>query len=327
MILSNDTIMKPPYEISPKILDLISGISEKMGEVKASFLIKPSTSLRKQSQIKTIHSSLQIEGNTLSQKQITAILENKRVIGPTKDIQEVQNAIAVYNAISDFQFDSVKSFLKAHKLLMNGLIEHPGAYRKKNVGIAKGSKIEHLAPPADNVPHLVTDLFKYVKKADDHVLIKSCVFHYEIEFIHPFLDGNGRMGRLWQTVILMSRYPIFQYMPFEALIAQSQEDYYQVLSICDKTGKSTVFIEYMLKIIDDALANLLNTTVSINMTQSDRLAYFCTLQKDSFTRKDYMQVFKKLSPASASRDLKAGIEMGLFTKAGDKRLSTYFLKK
>src|SRR5690554_3298742 len=185
--------MKPPYEITAEILKYITSISEKIGEVNAKYLIKTNPTLRKQNQIKTIHSSLQIEGNTLTQEQITAILENKRVISPAKDIQEVQNAIAVYDAISDFNFGSVKSFQKAHKLLMTGLIEKPGSFRKKNVGIAKGSKIEHLAPPSGNVPHLVADLFNYLKNVDENVLIKSCVFHYEIEFIHPFIDGNGRM--------------------------------------------------------------------------------------------------------------------------------------
>lgn len=327
MILSNDAIMKPPYEINSTILRFITNISEKIGEVNASFLVKSSPELRKQNQIKTIHSSLQIEGNTLTKQQITAILENKRIIGPSKDIKEVQNAIKVYNTITDYQFDSVQSFLKAHKILMNGLVESPGTFRNKGVGIVKGSKIEHLAPPAKNVPYLITNLFDYLKNEDEIILIKSCVFHYEMEFIHPFVDGNGRMGRLWQTIILMSKYPVFQHLPFETLISKTQEDYYKVLSICDKVGKSTAFIEYMLSVINDALTELLNNTISVNMTQDDRLQYFCSLNMDSFTRKDYMQVFKQLSSASASRDLKTGIEKGLFTKSGDKRLTTYNFKK
>ena len=318
--------MRPPYEINSKILQLVSSISEKVGEVNASFLVKSSPSLRKQNQIKTIHSSLQIEGNTLTEQQITAILENKRVIGPSKDIKEVQNAIKVYDTISDYKFASVKSFLKAHKTLMDGLVESPGGFRKEGVGIVKGSKVEHLAPPAENVPHLMNDLFDYLKNEDEIPLIKSCVFHYEMEFIHPFVDGNGRMGRLWQTIILMSKYPVFQYIPFETLISQSQEEYYKVLSICDKTGKLTVFIEYMLAAINDTLTDLLHNSVSVIMTQNDRLQHFCSLNLDSFTRKDYMQVFKQLSTASASRDLKTGIENGLFSKSGDKRLTTYYIK-
>ncbi len=244
-----------------------------------------------------------------------------------KDIKEVQNAINIYDSISDYKFDSMKSFLKAHKILMNGLIENSGAFRKEGVGIVKGSKIEHLAPPAENVPYLINDLFNYLKNENEIELIKSCVFHYEMEFIHPFIDGNGRMGRLWQTIILISKYPVFQYLPFETLISQSQEEYYKTLSICDKTGKSTVFIEYMLSVINDALSELLSNSVSINITQKDRLQHFCSLNKNSFTRKEYMQIFKQLSTASASRDLKVGTEIGLFTKSGDKRLTTYHLKK
>ena len=327
LILSNDTIMKPPYEINPKILNLITGISEKIGEVNASFLVQSTSSLRKQNQIKTIHSSLQIEGNTLTEQQITAILENKRVIGPSKDIKEVQNAIKVYEGILDFKFDSIKSFLKAHKDLMDGLIKNPRAFRKEGVGIVKGSKVKHLAPPAENVSYLMKDLFKYLKDEDEITLIKSCVFHYEMEFIHPFSDGNGRMGRLWQTVILMSKYPVFQDLPFETLISQTQEDYYRVLSICDKSGNSTVFIEYMLSVIHDALSQLISSAIAVKMTQNDRLEYFCSLNTDSFSRKDYMQVFKQLSSASASRDLKIGLEKGLFSKSGDKRLTTYHLIK
>ena len=327
MILSNDTIMKPPYELNSKILEYVSSISEKIGEVNASFIVETTPSLRKQNQIKSIHASLQIEGNTLTEQQITAIIENKRVLGPSKDIQEVQNAIKVYEAISSYKFDSVKSFLKAHDTLMAGLIERPGKFRNKGVGIVKGSKVEHIAPPAENVTYLMNNLFDYLKKNDEITLIKSCVFHYEMEFIHPFIDGNGRMGRLWQTIILMSKYPVFQYLPFETLISKSQEEYYKVLSICDKSGNSTLSIEYMLSVINNALKELLTNSIAITITQNDRLQYFCSLKKKSFSRKDYMQVFKQLSSASASRDLKVGIEKGLFIKSGDKRLTTYNLNK
>lgn len=228
-------------------MSYVASISEMIGEVNASFLVKSSPSLRKQNKIKTIHSSLQIEGNTLTEEQITAIVENKRVLGPSKDIKEVQNVIAVYDSIAGLPFDSLKSFLSAHKQLMTGLIKTPGSFRKEGVGIVKGSKIEHLAPPAENVPYLMKDLFDYLKKEDELILIKSCVFHYEMEFIHPFIDGNGRMGRLWQTVILMAKYPLFQYLPFETLISESQKEYYKVLLISDKTGTSTLYFSIIPK--------------------------------------------------------------------------------
>ena len=189
--------MKPPYEITSSILKLITSISEKIGEVNANLLNKPSPKLRKQNRIKTIHSSLKIEGNTLTEEQITALLENKKVIGPKKDVLEVLNAIKIYENLEEFKPSNEKSFLKAHKSLMVGLIENAGKYRNQSVGIVIGSKVEHLAPPFRNVPYLMKDLFKYLKQSDEIELIKSCVFHYEMEFIHPFLDGNGRMGRLW----------------------------------------------------------------------------------------------------------------------------------
>jgi Fic family protein len=317
--------MKPPYDITLKILKLISSISEKIGEVNANYLNKQSPQLRKQNRIKTIHSSLQIEGNTLTEEQITALIENKRVIGPKKDVLEVLNAIMVYDKLEEYKFSSDKNFLKAHFELMNGLIESAGKYRKQGVGIVKGTKIEHIAPPHENVPHLMKDLFEYLKDSDELTLIKSCVFHYEMEFIHPFLDGNGRMGRLWQTLILMSEYPIFEFLPFETLISQTQDDYYKSLSLSDTSGKSTYFIEYMLDVIDKSLGSLLNYNNRI-LKDLDRLEYFLKLGIKEFTRKDYMNIFKDLSSATASRDLKKGIELNMFKSVGNLNKTKYIVK-
>lgn len=317
--------MKPPYEITPKILKLISSISEKMGEVNANYLTKQSPQLRKQNRIKTIHSSLKIEGNTLTEEQITALIENKRVIGPEKDVLEVINAIKVYEKLNSYKFSSDKSFLKAHLELMNGLIESAGKYRKKGVGIVKGTIVEHIAPPFENVPHLMKDLFEYVKESDDLTLIKSCVFHYEMEFIHPFLDGNGRMGRLWQTLILMSEYPVFDFLPFETLISQTQDEYYQSLALSDKSGKSTIFIEYMLGVIEKSLETLLNYNNRV-LKDIDRLEYFLKLGIKEFNRKDYMNIFKDISSATASRDLKKGIELNMFQSVGNLNKTKYIVK-
>ncbi|MDO8999175.1 MAG: Fic family protein [Bacteroidota bacterium] len=317
--------MKPPYDISPKILKLISSISEKIGEVNANYLSKQSPQLRKQNRIKTIHSSLQIEGNTLTEEQITALIENKRVIGPQKDVVEVLNAIKVYDKLNNYEFLSEKSFLTAHQNLMTGLINKSGEYRKQGVGIVKGTKLEHVAPPYKNVPYLMKDLFKYLKDTNELTLIKSCVFHYEMEFIHPFIDGNGRMGRLWQTLILMSEYPIFEFLPFETLISKTQKDYYKSLAVSDKLGKSTIFIEYMLNVINQSLESLLSYNNRI-LKDTDRLEHFISLQIKSFTRKDYMNVFKDISSATASRDLKKGIVLKLFKSAGTMNKTEYLLK-
>lgn len=316
--------MIPPYDITPAILKLVSSISEKIGEVNAVYLDKPSPQLRKQNKIKTIHSSLQIEGNTLTEAQITAIIENRRIIGPQKDITEVVNAIKVYDGLIDYKPTSEKDFLKAHKQLMAGLVDDAGSYRKRGVGIVKGSEVAHVAPPYYNVPTLMQHLFDYLKDSDELPLIKSCVFHYEMEFIHPFMDGNGRMGRLWQTVILMDAYPVFEFLPFETLISQTQEDYYRALGQSDKAGKSTIFIEYMLDVIDKSLAQLLRFN-NRNMTDVDRIEYFISQGQTSFSRKDYMDVFKDISSATASRDLKKGVDLGYFMVKGSLNKTRYTL--
>lgn len=325
MIVSNDSIMKPPYYINENIIRLISAISVKLGEINILHLDKPSAVLRKQNQIRTIHASLQIEGNTLTESQITALLENKRIVGPKKDIIEVQNAINVYQALSKFDPYSEKSLLKAHQCLLEGLLDHSGSYRKQNVGIVKGKKIEHFAPGFDKVIYLMKDLFTYLKKDTEISLIKSCVFHYELEFIHPFIDGNGRMGRLWQTLILMKEYPIFEFIPFETIIKNRQDAYYLALSTSDKIGNSTPFIEFMLAVLLEAL-NELSITPQIK-TEVDRLHYFIEKQIKPFSRKDYISVFKELSTATASRDLAKGVELGVLIKSGDKNKTLYFINE
>ncbi|MGO1585403.1 Fic family protein [Mesonia sp.] len=314
--------MNPPYEITPEILKLITSISEKIGEINATYLNKPSPQLRKQNRIKTIHSSLKIEGNSLTEEQITALLEKKRVIGPKKDVLEVLNAIEIYENLSLYNPNNEKSFLKAHKNLMKSLIKDAGKYRKQGVGIVKGSKIEHLAPSFENLAFLMKDLFQYLKNSEEIELIKSCVFHYEIEFIHPFLDGNGRMGRLWQTLILMEKYPIFEFLPFETMISNDQEKYYKALAQSDKSGKSTKFIEYMLNVIDASINKLLDFN-NRTLNEKDRLEYFISLNKNEFSRKDYMDIFKDISSSTASRDLKRGLELNLFEKIGEKNKTKY----
>ena len=314
--------MTPPYQITPEILKLIASISEKIGQIKAKFLDKPSPKLRKENRIKTIHSSLSIEGNTLTEEQITALIEKKRIIGPEKDVNEVLNAIRVYDQLQSFDPKSSKSFLNAHEILMKGLVSDNGKYRKRGVGIMAGDRIAHMAPPAANVPHLMNDLFDYLKTSKEISLIKSCVFHYEMEFIHPFIDGNGRMGRLWQTLILMKEYPVFEFIPFENIIHKTQSEYYHTLSQSDKSGSSTPFIEYMLGVVNDSLHRMLDFKSRV-MSTEDRLAYFSEICDAEFSRKDYMSVFKEISSATASRDLKQGVQLGLFEKEGDKTKTIY----
>jgi Fic family protein len=316
--------VKPPYEITPLILHLISDVSNKIGALQGNVLVRESPKLRKQNQIKTIHASLKIEGNTLSEEQVTAVLENKRVLGPEKDIKEVVNALAVYQQLKNYSYKSEKDFLKAHQLLMQGLVESPGKYRTKGVGIVKGKQVAHMAPPYQQVKPLMGNLFRYLNDKKELALIKSCVFHYEMEFIHPFMDGNGRMGRLWQTMILMHHYQLFEFLPFETLIAKNQRKYYQALAASDKAGKSTPFIEFMLGIINQSLADLLQHQTQ-RLNDTERLVLYLEQQPEAFTRKDYMSFYKELSTATASRDLKNGTISGLLKKHGDKK-NTYYLK-
>ncbi len=315
--------MKPPYKITRKILSQVSSISEKLGEVNSANLSKPPTELRKQNRIKTIHSSLEIEGNTLTIEQITAIVENRRVIGPKKDILEVKNAIAVYDYLDKLNPLSFKSFCKAHSILMAGLIESAGRLRNKSVGIVKGSEITHIAPPTEMLQPLMNDLFDYLKNGEDIVLIKSCVFHYELEFIHPFFDGNGRMGRLWQTIILKNRYPVFEFLPIETIIKEKQEKYYEALGKSDNTGESTLFIEFMLDVIKESLEDLLSIQ-NVSLTNLHRINLFKSVIKNGyFTRKEYLRNFKNISTATASRDLKFAVENELIQKIGENNTTKY----
>jgi len=216
--------MKPPYDLTSSILQLVKSISEKIGELQVHPLTRPALHLRKENRIKTIQASLFIEGNTMTLDQVTALVNEKRVIGPQKDIREVVNAIQAYDQMMNFTPTSISDFLRAHKILMKGLKEDAGKFRNKNIGIAKGGRVAHVAPPPRIVPGLMKSLFQYLQDKSELSLIKSCVFHYELEFIHPFSDGNGRMGRMWQTLILLEEYPVFEFLQFEALISASQKN-------------------------------------------------------------------------------------------------------
>ncbi|NLA24596.1 MAG: Fic family protein [Bacteroidales bacterium] len=318
--------MKPPYTITSNILKLIASISEKIGEINSVHLYKPPTELRKKNRIKTIHSSLEIEGNTLTIDQITAIIENKKVVAPKKDILEVKNAIAVYNYLDKLNPYEFESFCEAHRILMDGLVEPAGKLRGKSVGILKGSEITHIAPPSGMLKPLMNNLFNYLKNDDDLILIKSCVFHYEMVFIHPFIDGNGRMARLWQTLILMDSYPVFEFSPIETLIKERQEEYYKSLEKSDNTGDSGLFIEFMLEVILNSLEELLNVQ-NISLTNLDRINLFKSIIKnDYFSRKEYLKNFREISSATASRDLSYAVKIGILAKIGDKNTTRYRYK-
>lgn len=317
--------MKPPYEISPKSYNLSLSISEVLGQLAGIKTTIPQPELRKQNRIRTIQGSLAIEGNTLSTEQVTALVDKKRVIGPKKEIIEVVNAIEAYENLTDYRSSNEKSMLKAHRTLMKGLITDAGQYRKQGVGIFKGKTVSHMAPPHSRVPDLMQSLFDYLKKdKETHTLIKSCVFHYELMFIHPFSDGNGRIGRLWQSVILLKYHQIFEYVPIESIIKTKQRDYYTALEKSDSEGNSTAFIEFMLDIIIRALNDLKKAVVAPVQTPDSRLLLAREFfKKQTFTRKSYIQFHKTISTATASRDLKQGVDRETLKKKGERALATY----
>ncbi|MBT3274642.1 MAG: Fic family protein [Spirochaetales bacterium] len=318
--------MKPPYDITKKILNFYGQITEALGICKSLMLIKPEAKLRRQNRIKTIQSSLAIEGNTLNIENVTAILDNHRIIGPPKDILEVQNAIKAYNRLISFKRYDKNDFLKAHGLMMSDLVVNAGKYRKSQVGIMKGKQVTHIAPPSDMVPGLMNDLFKYLQKDEDLEIIKSCVFHYEMEFIHPFEDGNGRMGRFWQTRILMNLNPIFEFVPIEKLIKDNQQEYYDALALSDNSGKSTIFIEFMLDIINKTLRDTISEAKPPNPDFNKRTEVALLQLNDWFDRKEYMNVCKGISSATASRDLKKLLQANRIETDGTGRMTKYRIK-
>lgn len=251
----------PPYEITDEMLELVSEIMENLGKLSGVNELEKLPRLRRVSRIKSIHSSLAIENNTLSIEQVTDVINGKRVLAPQKDIEEVHNAFNAYEKLSEINPYSIDDLLKIHGIMMNGLVKESGQLRSGQVGVYnQEGKVVHLAPPADFVPQLLGQLFDWVKNSNANMLIKSSVFHYEFEFIHPFNDGNGRTGRLWQTALLASWKPIFAWIPIESIIKDNQEDYYNAITLSTSQGKSNIFIEFMLDVINKAIKDIITDT-------------------------------------------------------------------
>lgn len=247
---------QPPYTITSAIIRLVAEISETIGRLSALTDTIKALRLRRINRIRTIRGSLAIEGNTLSEEQITAILDGKRVIAPPREIQEVRNAISAYELFEKWRPAAEKELLQAHRILMAGLIDEAGLYRSGGVGVLAGGQVIHMAPPANRVPKLMHDLLRWLGTSDQHPLINSSVFHYEFEFVHPFTDGNGRMGRLWQTLILTRWNPLFAHLPVESLVHAHQSEYYNALKDSTKRTDSAPFIEFMLRMIRDAVTSV-----------------------------------------------------------------------
>ena len=257
--MSLDTMSEtyqPPFHMTEEITNLIVEIGQYVGSITTYELMYRNPVLRRENRIKSIYSSLAIEQNTLSLDQVSDVINGKRVLGPPEDIREVKNAYEAYERVSELDPYSVKNLLYAHKLMTEGLVKEAGRFRSGNVGVYAGDRLIHAGTPARYVPELVSQLMTWLKESKYHPLVKSCIFHYEFEFIHPFADGNGRTGRLWQSLILRKWNELFAWLPVETLVHENQEEYYRVLQKADNAGDSTEFAEFMLGMIRNALKEL-----------------------------------------------------------------------
>lgn len=308
---------KPPFEITNTILDEIAEIAELVGQVNASLGLSSNPTLRRTNRIRTIYSSLAIEQNTLSLEQVTAVLSGKRIIAPPKDIAEVKNAYEIYELMDSLDPYSVDDLLKAHGVMTRGLVEESGCFRSRPVGVVdKQGNILHFGTLPDYVPELVAELLDWVRDSDFHILINSCVFHYELELIHPFVDGNGRIGRLWHTLLLTQWKPMFAWLPVESIIHDRQDEYYQAINRSNIEGESTAFIEFMLSAIREALLEAVQTGNTENMSTWDQRWHHVErfLKKNgTITNADVRELFG-VSSATANRILAKMTEEGHIQK-------------
>ena len=259
---------QPPFTMTEEITNLIVEIGEYVGTITTYDTMRPDPILRRENRIRTIHSSLAIEQNTLTLEQVTDVINGKRILGPPQDIREVKNAYEAYERVAALDPYSVKNLLLAHKIMMEGLVKEAGSFRSGNVGVYAGTELIHAGTPAKYVPDLMKQLFIWLKQSKYHPLVKSCIFHYEFEFIHPFADGNGRTGRLWQSLILQKWKNIFAWIPVETLVYENQNEYYKVLQQADRDGDSTKFVEFMLGMICNALKEINETNDGANVVKN-----------------------------------------------------------
>lgn len=264
------TNKQPPFEINEHIMADVIEIAELVGRVSVTDKISMNPTLRRTNRIQTIYSSLAIEQNTLDIEQVTAVLLGKRVIAPPKDIAEVQNAYEIYDNMDKLNPYSIDDLLKAHSVMERGLLNEAGEFRSRPVGVADSEgNILHFGTLPQYVPKLIQELLEWTEKSEIHLLIKSCVFHYEFELIHPFADGNGRMGRLWHTLLLSKWNPIFAWLSIESIIHDNQSEYYNAINVSNNNGNSTVFIEFMLSVIKQALQESINDKPKNISSKSD----------------------------------------------------------
>lgn len=322
---------EPPFKINEAIVNLVADISAMVERFVIRLEQPDGLRLRRINQIQSIHSSLAIEGNMLSEDQVSDIIEGKRVIAPAREILEVKNALRTYELYPSLNALSERDLLKAHGVMMKGMIPDAGRYRNCNEGVFKGNKCVHFAPPPGMVPMLMKNLFSWLKTSKAHWLIKSCIFHYEFEFIHPFRDGNGRMGRLWQSLILGKWNSVFAHLPVENLVYANQQEYYNAINASSTAGECSVFVEFMLSKILDSLKDsqkveldtLIVETALLSARQEKILAL---LKKNNFlTEKELAEKFK-VTPRTIERDLAKLQQNKVLERVGAKRDGRWLVK-
>ena len=322
---------QPPYKLNTEILNLTAEISALMERFVIRLGKDDGLKLRKANRVKSIRSSLAIEGNSLSESVVSDIINGKRVVAPAQEILEVKNALATYEMYSKLNAFSVKDLLKAHKTMMQGITPDAGSFRNCAEGVFKGKKCIHLAPPPRMVPQLMDNLFGWLKTSKEHLLVRSCVFHYEFEFIHPFSDGNGRIGRLWQSLILGKLNPAFEYLPVENMVYANQQKYYNAIALSTKAGECSPFVEFILNNILEAVkkykdAPLQNSETSGQIQLSDRQQKIMALIQKSKTNMHELAKKLKVSERTISREMAFLQSHDFIERDGSDKTGTWILK-
>ena len=327
---------RPPFSLSAKAVGLVADIAAQMERFAIRMEQDDALRLRKANRIKTIHSSLAIEGNHLLESEVADILDGKTVVAPIREIQEVKNAIRVYDEFEKLDPFSMDDLLRAHGLMMSALTDDAGHFRKGGVGVYSENGLVHIAPPAERVYPLMSDLFDWLKNADDHLLVRSCVFHYEFEFIHPFIDGNGRMGRLWQSLILSRWHPAFAHLPVENMVYSNQQAYYDAIAQSTKQGESSPFIEFMLgeiyksvlqhkgEPLDDTVSDTANDTVKTTPTQEGIIDL---VRKNPLSTYDELAAQLGVGRATIARNIAILKDRGVLERVGEDKNGYWKLKK
>ena len=312
---------KPPFTMTEEITNLVIEIAEMTGMIALTDNLSKNPTLRRENRIHSIHSSLAIERNSLTLDQVSDVIDGKRVLGPLKDIREVQNAYEAYDMLTKLNPYSILDLLKAHRIMMTDLVRESGVFRSGGVGVYAGEALIHAGTPPQYVPDLIAELFRWLKESTLHPLIKSCIFHYEFEFIHPFADGNGRTGRMWHTLILAKWKEFFLWLPIETLIHEQQEDYYEAINAANTDGESTIFVKFMLEIIKQALEEL-TQNVSKNENRENEAAQdklLTLLKEDNSISAKRAAEKLDMSERQIQRLLKSLKDDGIIERVGSNR--------